>query len=130
MSNVSFNNVQAGDKVNMHDHASASRYDNHNDIDLIFMGFTDLTVKHGEGGVAFKNLREVKKKYNVRTAEQVENLGDDMDYGHNIYAIFKDINTDDPTRLQLGGGEFAAYLFNGKWGVGSGADPVALSRLT
>lgn len=114
MTKLTFNTIQAGEKVIIDNMGMKEQ--------VLFLGFSDVDVKYGDGGAVFNNLKEVKAKYNLTNAKELEDIGDSLglDYGHNIYALFYSDHTGDD------GYGWAAYLFKGRWCCGSSAVPVKL----
>lgn len=106
-------NLQAGDTLTVYAPEP---------VPVIFLGFSDIDYKYGEGGPRFKNLNEVKQHFNVRNLAQLEHVGDDLPYGHSVYAMFQTIKTDGRPDY-----DWAAYLFNGKWCYGTSADTLRYS---
>lgn len=81
-----------------------------------FLGFSNIKKKYSSTP-RFDTLKDAKDHFNVRRNSELEDVGDDLGYGHNVYAIFKDIDD---------GMVWRAYLFQGKWIAGSSATPVRL----
>ena len=104
-------NLQAGDTLTVYAPEP---------IPVVFLGFSDIDYKYGEGGPQFKNLKEVKQHFNVRNLSQLENVGNDLEYGHKVYALFQ--TTDEAHNY-----DWTVYLFNGKWCYGTSADVLRYS---
>jgi len=89
-----------------------------------FLGYSDIDVKYGEGGVKFDNIKDVFRKYNATSLKQLEEnvnnkarelYGRDS-YGHDIYMWVHDLESGSE------GGYY--YLSEGRWVRGSGAEPL------
>ena len=92
---------------------------------VVFCGCTDIVTQYGDiENPQFNTLREAKAHYNVRTARQLEDLGQNHfgkdSYGHNVYCVFRD------SKHEF---KFTAYLFDGSWRIGSGADKFVLEKV-
>ena len=105
--------IKAGDVVKMD-----SR---HNLTTERFLGFTGIEDKYSEKP-AFETLKEVKEFYGVSNARQLEDLdhAHDLPYGHSVYACFHNLE-DDYT--------WQAYLFEGRWVLGSGCDRFSIEKV-
>jgi len=81
-----------------------------------FSGFTDNDVKYGDGGVKYKSLRDLMRAKGVRNLRALEALEHKPEYGHGFYMCG-----------DWGPGQKGCdlYIFNGRWVVGSGAQPVS-----
>jgi len=114
MSKLTFNTIQAGSEVVILNNGVTEQ--------VTFLGFSDVDAIYGDNDynycyqVVFNNLREVKAKYGVKGAKELESL--ELLHGHKIYAVFHST-----------GYNWNAYLYNGKWCSGSGADVVRLVSL-
>jgi hypothetical protein len=109
---MNFNTIKAGDIVDL-ETQSVFR-------DNKFLGFTTVDTQYSEDPV-FKTLKEAKEAYGVRTNAELEEVGEDLGYGHSIYAIFE---TPDTRPGRGGTYTWGAYLFKGRWCAGSGADVI------
>jgi len=83
---------------------------------LKFHGFTDNDEKYGGGGVKYKTLRDLMLAKGVRNLRALEALADDLEYGHGFYLCG-----------DWGPGQKGCYyyIYNGRWVMGSSADPVS-----
>jgi hypothetical protein len=83
-----------------------------------FLGFTDNTTKYSETPV-FKTAAEMLKFAGVTSFSALEEYQEaqNLEYGHHFYAVFKDLSTGDV---------FSAYLFKGRWVLGTSADVAKL----
>lgn len=111
---VKMNSIKRGDIIGIEDSADT--------IVVKFEGFSDDSEKYGEGGWKFKTLSDAMKHFNVKNASALENAFKDMQYGYGCYAIFSYVDGYDF------GEEFTAYLFKGRWSLGSGASSFKMYR--
>lgn len=85
------------------------------------LGFTDIDKKYGEGGVKFNSVKEVFNHFKVSSLKALENVGEDLGYGHSVYLVVKDLETEES------GPWF--YLYEGRWSRGSGAEALSFVLL-
>lgn len=111
MAKKTFANIQAGDTVKI----SYVHWGTVCDFQSEFLGFTSVDEKYSEKPV-FNNLKAVKQHYNVKNAKQIESIH--PEYGHSVCAVFKDGNQ-----------VWCAYLFEGKWCLGTSANAISLSAV-
>lgn len=99
---------------------------NVHEFETQFLGFSDHKVKYSEQPV-FKSWSEVKTEYGIRTIPQLEAKFESMklEYGQGIYAIFKD----PPSEEYPEGMVWAAYIYNGRFALGSGAQRFSITLL-
>lgn len=102
------NSIKAGDKV-------LAGYGRHMD-ENVFLGFTDRTEKYGRTP-KFDTFKDAKAAGMGANAADVERLDTEAEYGHHCYALFRD----------EGGTVWAAYVFKGRWSVGSSADALRIA---
>jgi len=111
---MNFNTIQAGDVVDL-ETQSAFRGNK-------FLGFTTVNTRYSEDPV-FKNLKDAKAAYGVRTNAQLEEVGEELGYGHNVYAIFESPD-EHPLLGVVDTYIWGAYLFKGRWSLGTSADYI------
>ena len=111
---MNFNTIQRGDVVDL-ETQSVFRGNK-------FLGFTTVDTRYSSDPV-FKNLKDVKAAYEVRTNAQLEEVGEELGYGHHVYAMFE---SPDERNYVGNKGKFVwgCYLYKGRWSAGSGADYV------
>lgn len=85
------------------------------------LGFTDTDVAYGEGGVVFKDVKDVFKKEGVSSLKALEIKQNLNEYGHHTYMVVRDVD----------GGDSGAryYLFEGRWSRGSGAEALSFTLM-
>lgn len=88
-----------------------------------FLGFSGVEEKYDEEP-RFESLENVRRRYGCHRREALEYLGEcrGLPYGHGVRAVF------DAEPDTAGAYKFAAYLFEGRWVVGSSADPITRLR--
>lgn len=91
-----------------------------------FLGFTTIDEKYSETPV-FNTLKEVKEFYGVKNAREIDNLGiaHNLPYGHGVYACFKNLDDDE----KHGGYTWQAYLYEGRWVLGSGCTHFSIEKV-
>ena len=117
MAKTTMRNIQRGDIVGV-----ACR--DHEPDQCEFLGFTNHGAKHSQLPV-YKTWLDLAGEYGYTSfADQDEtelarcrHTGN----GHRNYAVFRDISE------ALDMGVFTAYLYNGRWCLGSSADPLRLT---
>ena len=121
MNNPTYKNIQAGDIVQ-------AGYRNH-DYRCKFLGFTNSDQKYSENPV-YKNTKEmyednltVDGSRNCRRWSDLEDIQYTKEYGYHFYAIFQHLDSDGNGQFNFG-----AYLFGGRWVVGSSADKQWLAE--
>lgn len=85
----------------------------------VFLGLTDNSEKHSTKP-RFKCLRELKQHCKVRSAKELEKLEQKKGYGYSFYAVFMDMEC---------GQIWTAYLFEGRWSVGTSADALQIREI-
>lgn len=112
MTKKTFSNIKAGDVLEV-------GYRNRLET-CTFLGFTNNDTKYSETPV-FSTAKELLAHVKVTTFAQLEAVQDKADkgygYGHHFYAVFKD---------NKNGDVFQAYLFKGRWVLGTSADACQL----
>ena len=102
------------------------RHGDHYDLYEV-LGISDKTEKYGNGGVAFDTVKEAFKSAGVRSLKALEDAeGSGEEYGHGYYLWLRDLGSV-PEGVDREGGW--GYLYNGRWSLGSGANPVSWTRL-
>ena len=86
------------------------------------LGFTDKKQKYGESGVKYNSVKEMLAANNVRSLKQLDELDSENEYGYHHYMVLRDL-TDDVITINEDK-TFNAYLYNGRWAVGSSANYV------
>lgn len=83
-----------------------------------FLGFTDCTERYSSTP-AFNSLPELKAAKGAKNAADLVKIQCETgEYGHHFYALFRDLED---------GCVWGAYLYNGRWSVGSSGDALKLS---
>lgn len=86
-----------------------------------FLGFSDVDNAYGDDltNLPFKTLKEVHNKYGTRNVPALGAAIKDLDlpYGQGIYAVFENNHKGQQYA-------WAAYIFEGKFTVGTSADPI------
>ena len=112
MTRKTFSNIKAGDVLEV-------GYRKHLDT-CKFLGFTNNDTKYSEKPV-FSTVKELLAYIKVSTFADLERVQDAADkaygYGHHFYAVFED---------QGNGDVFCAYIYKGRWVLGSSADVCKL----
>lgn len=110
MTKHNFRSIKAGDVLEVGYRGHLDRCE--------FLGFTSNETKYSETPV-FKTAKEMMDKVKVTTFAALEKFQNEqnLEYGHHFYAIFKDLKTNDV---------FSAYLFKGRWSLGTSADAAKL----
>lgn len=116
MKRFGFSNIKKGDVVSID---TDSIHNEWSDI-VEFIGFSDIEQKYGESGPKFDTLKDLKAHYNVRSVKALEALADEKEYGHVPNAIMRPVD---------GSQTYMAYLYNGKWCLGSGGMPAIISKI-
>lgn len=112
MTRKTFSNIKAGDilEVGYRDYLDTCK----------FLGFTNNDTKYSENPV-FPTAKALLAHVKVKTFADLEAVQDAADkaygYGHHFYARFED---------QGNGDTFSAYIFKGRWVLGSSADACKL----
>ncbi len=83
-----------------------------------FLGFTKVDERYSDKP-AFDTLKEAKAYYSAKNVKQLEAAGDHLGYGHNVYAVFKDLES---------GSVWCAYLYLGTWVFGSSAEALTVNH--
>ena len=86
------------------------------------VGFSDNKQKYGESGVVYTSVKEMLAANNVRSLRELEELDDQNEYGYHHYLILRDLTEDVVT---IKDNIFNAYIYKGRWAVGSSADFVS-----
>ena len=98
-------------------------YRGHADV-CKFLGFSDDSKTYGDGGVKFKTLREVFSHYKIKSIPELQayndKVGKEKGYGYGVYMLFDEMGERNV--------EFTAYLFKGRWSLGSSADRMNLFK--
>jgi hypothetical protein len=84
-----------------------------------FLGFTDRNKQHSETPV-YKNAKAMLKAEDCYSFADLEQKNKTFQHGWSIYAVFKDLENGDV---------FCAYLFIGRWCLGTSADRCQLESL-
>ncbi len=110
MTKKTFSSIKSGDQVDVGYRSSFTL--------CTFLGFTDNKTKYSQTPV-YSNADAMLKAVGVTTFPALEKFQDEagLPYGHHFYAVFKD-NTN--------GDIFSAYLFKGRWCLGTSADLAQL----
>lgn len=89
-----------------------------------FLGFTAMSDPNH---IAFETLAEVKDYYGVRSQRALEELErNDVNGTYSVYAQFRNLN---PSEDEGEGYVWGAYLFNGRWAIGSSADYISVEEI-
>lgn len=106
------NSIKAGDKVL----AGYGRFMEENE----FLGFTDRTEKYSSTP-KFDTFKDAKAAGMGNNAADVERIDDEQqEYGYCCYALFRNES----------GSVWGAYVFKGRWSIGSSADPLRMDSVT
>lgn len=108
---MNFRQIKRGDVVLM-------KYRNQPPFEVTFRGFTDWDEANSYIP-QFHSLGQVMEAKGARSLAELEALHESRGYGLEVRAIF-----DEGGRY-----EFAAYLWKGRWRVGTSADAVTLLPL-
>lgn len=84
-----------------------------------FLGFTDRNMQYSETPV-YKNAAAMLKAEDCYSFKDLEAKNKTFKYGYYNYAVFKDVASGDV---------FRAYLFEGRWSLGTSADRCQLESL-
>jgi hypothetical protein len=106
--------LRAGDKVRV----SAKQL---SDTEAIFLGFSDDAIQHSTFPV-FATWEAVKADKHVSTFKALEAHNDARPQGYEVYALFLMPNRAHNDRVYI----MRAYLFEGRWSVLSGAEPLTI----
>jgi hypothetical protein len=83
-----------------------------------FLGFSDNVEKYSRTP-AFNSLKDLKAAKGAKNAADLVALQDAAgEYGHGFYALFRDLEGDYV---------WGAYLYNGRWSVGTSGDALKLA---
>lgn len=93
----------------------ARRHDNFFEV----LGFTDHSEQYSEKP-KFNSVKELYSHEGVTSLAELNKEQDNRPYGHNNYMVCKDLKDGDV---------FTAYLYKGRWSVGTGADPLSMVRI-
>lgn len=93
-------------------------------FDATFLGFSDNDSQYAASGPQFASWTAVKTEKKVATFKALEALDDSMPHGYSVYALFLCANTHNANRVFI----MRAYLFEGKWSIGSGAEAMTLTE--
>jgi hypothetical protein len=97
---------------------SGSSKHGHNNFFTV-VGFTDSNISHSETPV-FDTVKEVYEHEGVTSLKALNDKQDQKPYGKCTYMVCEDLKD---------GMTFTAYLYKGRWSVGSGADPLSCTRI-
>ena len=112
MKRVTISTIKAGEKV-------LAGYKDFRDANE-FLGFTDRSERHSETPkfASFKEAKAAGMGDNAKEVEAIDTVADrDRGYGHHCYAGFRCLDD---------GSVWTSYVYNGRWSVGSSADPLKL----
>jgi len=107
MARKNLRTLKRGDTVTLQEDGSAH----------IFNGFTGNSGQYGSDGPVYPDWKSLAEARGLRTFADLDKLDAPAGYGFTHYAEFQDIRE---------GYIWHAYRFNGRWVLGSSADPLRI----